>query len=769
MAIAYANRTRRAGLSALLAAMIGLSVGIVLGVASVTHRVLRAPLPYAEPDRLVDLSVDGANVATEVSVPEYRLIQQTLGGLSHVAAYQDWNDTYEDGSSDRLSLASVSPEFFRTLGVSPVLGRLWNGVEQWPTSGIVLSHDYFLRRFGGDPAVIDTTIRLNGRDVPIIGVMPPRFLHVTGKQVDAWTAWVVTESATNRRFRMIGRLKAGMTPQVVQAQLEGHRMFERFRARNLQEAMTRYIENILGVLVAGALTVAMLAFVGASILIGMQTTFRTQERALRVALGAQRFHLLREGAARAAVVALGAAGLACVAAILTDRGLVVKLGGELASGRAPSSYVFLGVLAASLSVAAVYVCHACGGEFRWHAAPARAVRGTAYVKWPLRVSTALQIALSCALVAGSIMASRRLSNFASDSLGFDTRDVVMMHVRIPLAKYQGNAAIDLVNSLLDSLRQHSAVRFAAATNTPPLDDGTAALKATPALRTEAPGNSSSSPWVDTAIVSEDYFSTVGQPLLHGREFRKEDRDRAMVIVSRATATKLWGRTDVVGEYVRLLECGPEFLNVIGVVGDARTAPGSKEQSAAYLPNLRWTRVKINFVMRLARRDAATLSQLQALLKKQEPGLIIDRLAAVDDVRHLRLAIPRVAAVGAAVYASLALLVGALGSWAICILGLCAAKRELSIRAALGASPAHLVGQILRDHISQIVVGAVVGAVLAWAMIARLGPTSMVDPRAAVTMSGLSASFVVLVTVAVIATTASRVLQPLRLQAGQTDS
>lgn len=743
-----------AGAVVLLLGAAGAGATIALTLA---RAWLIRPLPYPESDRLVtvlaapsrerfDLIPDLSAVDWE---PATRLFEQTaawdLDGFTLVGP---------GGPPEYLAGAWVSAGFFDLLGIQPARGRGFHPAEYVPGSNVaILSDGLWRRRYGADPAVIGSSVRMHSTDRPdqdalvtIVGVLPPRAwdLHrftdvlrpLSGPRMFSLAR---LPSGVNRE-EATARFNAVVRPQVPSADSAWH-----MRLTSTQAEYTVEIRPVLLVLTGAALLLLILAQASTGALLLARATARIRELDVRRALGATRGRLIRQLGTEALVLCAVALllGLALTPALIgmATRGMetfgrIAVPGGSASVGLDPP--VVLAVIAMmvlpyfALAVSPVLrlaIQTAAGAPGR--ATPTRSVARMR------RGLVALQVAVAVVLLAQGALLAQTVRIMLHSELGFEDTSLLKALVLLPRTQYPDAATRrEAVAAMVARVRQLPEVVDAAIASPHPFRqagtapvqcDGCDAATAYHAMET---------------IVTPGYFETMAIPLRFGRLFdQRDDSTGAAAIISETLSRRLWNTADGTGRRLRRASDQPgPWLTVVGVVGDVRKNFSDSLIPDLYRPYDQVPRAFASVMVRTRTPPLMAESRIREAVAAADPALALAEVEPMDLVVRDRQGPARVLAgfVGGA----------ALLGFGLAVLGLAAVvsylvrlrRREFAVRVTLGARPGQIVDRVFRDGAGMLLTGLGLGLAGAWAVAGAsrsvLSGVSPRDPLVYVMVSGL---------------------------------
>jgi len=752
MTVRLALRHLRRSPGYLAAAVItfALAIGANSAIFSAVNAVLLRPLPMHDPSRVAIIWQTNANGQGVVELTYRHLREWTSAGTTFsrasVMASHNWNAVLEGrGEPFRIWFNAVSANYFDTLGVRPILGRAFRPEDDVPNapSVAVLNYGTWARRFGSDPNVVGTTMKLDGSPKEIVGVMPPGFDVPRGAEFWITGAPVVAGASGGKGldtvgvFYVVGRLRPGLAMSTVAAEIDGiearldREVAGRFKWGD-RTAVTPMLDYVFGP-VRGALSLLWVA-VGVLLLIacanvsGLMLTRvsrRRHEDAIRLALGAGRAAVARLWLTEIAIVAIagGVLGLVCAQALV---GAIVSLApddlpriADVTVNGTVALFTFLVVAAVALvtglmplrQAGAVRLVEAIEGE--------RATSG----RQSLRVRSTLlvaQIALSVVLLVAAGLVVRSFIELRQTNLGFLADRVVSMTVQPGSTRRPPN---EWLQDVLTRVRALPGVDAAGAVYLRPLllgpiGDGVRVyLEGQPLDRESADRN----PGLNHQNATPGYFEAMRVPLVAGRYFTDEDTiDRPRVaIVSESTAKRLWPGRDPIGRRITMAAYRPgtprlQERTVVGVVADVRYHSIGETQLDIYDPARQVAQPATSFVVRTSGEAGATANAVRRIAKELDGAAIVDEVTTMDAVVGRAQAPWRMATWLFALFGGLAFGLSALGLFSLVALDVAYRRREFAIRLALGSPAAALVKGVLARAGWRVAAGLALGFAVALA-------------------------------------------------------
>ena len=748
---------RSPGFATLAILTIALGIGANSAIFSVINGVVRKPLAYPDSDRLMFITSAFRNMKFDrfwVSPPEYMEFQERTKAFSSVGAYTTgaWNLS-EGEQPERVNTAFVSASMFQTLGVQPQLGQVFRAEHDLPNADpvVLISHELWQRNFGGEPAIVGKRVLIQGRPRTILGVMPPGFdLHDARAQL--WAPLGLDPANRQNRgshfLYVVGRLAPGVSQEQARSELETmlrtwgdiaanthvpNDSTHRMNIASLQADVVGNVRKALWVLQGAVLLVLLIACANVANLLLARAESRHKEFAVRTALGAGRGRILRQFMAEGVVLSVigGALGLALafwgLKALLAANPQSIPRASEIALDPMVLAFTFFVALATGLVFGLAPLLH-MGDQAVTQAIKEGGVRTTANAgrNRVRRGLVVAEVALAVMLVIGAGLLIRSFSNLTSVDAGFSPAGLATFGLVMPPAAYpDSQRRVQVHDELKRKLEAIPGVQKVAAMQGLPPFRQVNANDTDFEHYTFTPG--SNDPIENTdyyQTVTADYFETMGIAVKDGRVFNSGDAlGGPVVVVNEALVKRFYKDSNPIGKRLNpFFGPTPIWFTIIGVVEDVKQGglenPVGTELYFLYdqLPRIAgFAPAGMNVVIKSNRPLEALAPGIRQAVREIDPALPIVQLRTFEDVIGASVTRQRFLSMLLAIFAGVALVLAAIGTYGILSYMVTERQREIGIRMALGAGNGQVVGLILGQGLMIALTGIVVGVIGAYAL------------------------------------------------------
>ena len=734
-----ARQMRRAPLvTALVVVMLGLGIGATTAVFSVVNAVMLRPLPFPEPERLVWISEktpEGERFSTsDANFLDFQEQQQSLTDLAVISFPFRQFSMIGKGEPVRFQGVSCTGSMFNVLGVRPLLGRTFLPEEDRPGSDsrvMVLSEGLWKRSFGSDPDIVGRTITLNDGLWTVVGVMPVSFEFLGSS--DVWVPYPPDPEFErgDRRLEMVGRLAPEFTLDQAQADMSriaaGLGELHPESNKDWDVGLVSFPEWIIGpqvrqanlVLLFAVGLLLLLASINVSNLLIARATTRSREIGLRAALGAGRFRIVRQLLTESVTLSLigSAAGLALAYWTMPVlRGLNPDALPRLDEATLDARVLFFtfglcfGVGMFSGMVPALHISR--GNLFE---ALKEGRRGT--VTGSRRVRDLLvvgEVALAMMLLIGAGLLVSSFGRLSEVDPGFDPTNVLGAQVILPDDKYpeQGRRTAQFYRELLGNIGTLPGVKSAGATMINPFRGPRPANQIAP----EGVRERSEFTPIKFRIVTDDYFKTMGIPLLKGRWFDERDNFEVLsqsregvAILSAKLVERLWHDEDPIGKRFQWNQPGGLTARVVGVVGDVKDLLLDAEpELMLYFNHEQITWPHMTLVVRSVGDPTSISAAVVQAIAQVDPTVPAPAVFTIEANLSEAVAAPRFNSQLLGAFAAMALAMACFGLYGVMSYSVARRTREIGVRVALGARRSNVVSLVLRHGIQLIVAGSALG-------------------------------------------------------------
>ncbi|HZP22138.1 MAG TPA: ABC transporter permease [Terriglobales bacterium] len=731
---------------------LALGIGATTAIFSLINAVLLRPLPYPEPDRLMyvsalDQSVGKRGVPENISYPDFFDWRARNHSFEAIACYREQGRTLTgNGTPQQLQTYIVASDFLRALGVRPIIGRDFVLEDEKPGTHVaLLSHETWLSTFGGSPDIVGRPITLDSTSYMVIGVMPKGFRFPLDEPTPALWSTLADDAVdpgakdphplTTQRgadlIETVGRLKpeatisqAAADVSVIEQNLaaqypESNKKYTAAQVAPELDSMVGKSRGALGVLFAAVLFVLLIACVNVAGLMLARASRRRPEIALRAAMGATRWEIVRQVLVESVVLSLcgGALGVALSVLLLRTMLRLVPENLPRLDQVSVDATVLMFAAAASIITGLIF-----GVLPAWRASrldPALALReGTRSVtsgRGQHRLHDALVIAetaIGLILLVGAGLLIHSFIRVLNVEPGFDPHNVLTARVNVVGTQYPGLKGPQFYDDLLPRIAALPGVTSVSAGTPIPLSNSNISIGFTIEGRPVAPGDEPEAPM---SIIMPGFFRTLRIPLVSGRDFLPTDdsTNPAVAIVNQAFARKYFPGEDPVGKRIKPglsddITDSP-MRQIVGVVGDVKRRGITAEMPAQYyLPFKQAIVMSPALVIRTAGDPLSMVRPVRDQLAQLDSNVPLYRVTTMQDYLSLAAATPRFQTMLITSFAVLALLLSAIGLYAVLSYMVAQRTLEIGLRLALGAQRDNVLALFLRRGMLLAAAGLAIG-------------------------------------------------------------
>jgi len=729
--------------------MLALGIGATTAVFTIFNATLLRPLPYRNPDKLVQVMetrTSGSFQQMEASYPDYLDMRDRNQVFSEMGGYSKTTATLlgKDGA-EQVPIAVASSGFFETLGIQPILGRTFRRSEDddHKAASVILTYGGWQRRFGGDPHIIGKTLVLDDTVCPIVGVLPASFQFGPSNSTDIWRSLQMPQVFLRRNlhwFYPVGRVRPEVSVQQAQLGMDllARQLEAEYATSNkgvgvrvipLREQIVGSLRPVLLVVLATVAFVLLITCANVAGLLLARSVPRRREIAVRMALGAARGRIVRQVLTESLLLAL-IGGLAGVGAAVWAVPLIISAVPKNQLLAMP----FLQDLGVDWSVLLVSLCLSVFTgiffgmfpalqTFRGDTREALEAGGRSSGSVPhSRVRNALvvaEIAVAVVLLAGGGLMLKSLRQVLRVDPGFQTDHLLTFGLSLPDKSYPKDPdQRAFLHELLQKESVLPGVNQAAAVTVVPLSGNGNTSRFDVEGHPKAGGEEEYE--ANSRTISPNYFSTMGIPLRAGRLFTAQDNDKSahVVVVNQALVNQVFPHQNPIGKRINFTYTGtPNLWEIIGVVANENVDRLDSPPTPIVYDNFEQdANGFFNLVIRTSVDPTSLAGTARNVVRQIDVGVPVFGIASMEQIiwsspTMLLRAYP---AYLVGIFAAIAVSLAALGIYGLLAYSVAQRTRELGLRMALGAQPRDLLRLVVRNGIRLTVIGSALGLVAALA-------------------------------------------------------
>ncbi|MEP7343457.1 MAG: ABC transporter permease [Acidobacteriota bacterium] len=750
---------KKPGFTLIAIVTLALGIGANTAIFSVVNAVLLRPLPYPQPERLVALWETNKQRAISkgtLSYPNFYDARAQSQSFDQMASYYT-SSVALTGIATPINLRSavVSAELFPLLGNKPQMGRWFLPEEGKPGSStgraVIISHGLWQRQFSGDANIVGRSVVLNGKPSSIVGVMPAGFqFPIEADPIEVWLTSAIDSEKSNPKepandeqrgehyISAVGRLKSGVTVEQAQAdvaliaanlekQYPDTNTRHGFRLIPFHQDIVSDYRSALWIILGAVGCVLLIACVNVANLLLARATARYKEIAVRAALGANRWRVIRQLLTESLVLSLAGGVMGLLLAWWGTEVLIrlipenVPRLSEISIDRWVFGFTLLVSAVTGIVFGLVPALQASKIELTEAMKEGGRAAGPGGARARLRNSLVVaEIAIAMVLLISAGLLLKSFRKLQQVEVGFNTNHVLTAVVEIPDARYpKPEQAAAFYKSLVEKVKTLPGVERVSAIMPQPLSGDSYSISFEIEGRNIPKGEQPSSHF---RTISLDYFNTMKIPLVAGRDFTARDDENSLpvIIVNEAFAQKTFPGESPIGKHIKpgiSLEGESKWREIVGVVKNVKhRQPLTRDyEPEYYVPHPQIPLTGMSLIIRTSNEPTGFAAAIQRQVSSLDKDVPVYRIKTLDQYLGVAVAQPKFNAMLLALFAGLALLLTAVGLYGVMAYSVAQRTQEIGVRIALGAQTGDVMKMVLRQGLTLAAIGLVIGAVSALAL------------------------------------------------------
>jgi putative ABC transport system permease protein len=749
--IRYGLRTlfKKPGFTAIAVLTLAMGIGANGMMFSSIDALILRPLPFLDVERMVaiwETKPQQSITRKYISPADYRDFKSQNQVFDEVASYQFLSvNLTGSGEPELIRGFMVTPGFFKVVGVKAAAGRTFLPEEEEPGRDqvVILSYGLWQRRFGADPNILGSKITLDGKGYTVVGIMPSDFNFPQGGS-ELWTPLAMTTAQLSQRsgisLNVLGRLKPDVTLAQARAEMEtiAGRLSQQYPDTNAgtgvnlvplrDEVVDDYTPAFLLTLFGAVGFLLLIACVNVANLQLARATGRYKEIAIRVALGAPRWRIVRQLLTESILLSSFGSLLGLLVAMWGIEFIKTSIPQDVQIWVAGFKYIdldgrvigFSMVLSVLAGVIAGLAPALQSSKLDLNEALKEGTKGGSAGSSRQRIRSGLvitEVALALVLLVGSGLMVKGFRNLMKSSQGFDQSNLLTMHLALSDTKYkEPYQTTDFYQEVLDRLKVIPEVDSVAAVYNIP--SGVSRSGGDFSVEGRAPVSPVDQPTADFQIISPSFFQCMRVPLLNGRVFNEQDREGApmVAIISESLAKRFWPNEDPIGKRIKIgkLDSNNPWLSIAGVVGNVRHHWIDREpRPTIYRPYFQAPRYSMSILARTKTDPLNIVSAVRSQIANVDPDQPISNIKTMEKSIADRMSGVRLAANMMAFFGLVALILAAVGVYGVMSYSVNQRTHEIGIRIALGAQPRDVVKLVINQTFKLALAGMAIGLPIAF--------------------------------------------------------